>query len=177
MNEFNKSGTDISSLTAEKDPSWTAIRPLQTSDVQPLRQLLIETGVFNSEEINIALELMHVVLDRQDQKDYIIRVYDDGEVLGYYCVGPTPATSGTYDMYWIATKPSVHGKGIGKTLIAHAEELIQLLGGTLVIAETSSTGRYEKTRAFYQKAGYEEIARIRDYYRQGDSLVVYGKYL
>ncbi|MBI5474363.1 MAG: GNAT family N-acetyltransferase [Ignavibacteriae bacterium] len=137
----------------------------------------METDVFTADEIEIALELIHAVLDKPDQKDYLIRVYDDGEVRGYYCIGPTPATTSTYDLYWIATKPSVHGKGIGRLLNAHAEELIRSRGGSLVIAETSSTPRYDKTRAFYVKAGYEEVACIRDYYRAGDSLVVYGKYL
>ncbi len=153
------------------------IRPLHVSDVQPLHRLLTETAVFTPEEIAIALELMHTVLEKPEQKDYVIRVYDDGEVLGYYCVGPTPATEGTFDLYWIATKPSVHGKGIGRALNTHAEQLIRSLGGRLIIVETSSTQRYDKTRAFYGKAGYEELARIRDYYRPGDSLVVYGKYL
>lgn len=161
----------------ESEQSFSAIRPLKSCDVEPLRQLLIETNVFNSEEIDIALELIHAVLDTPEHKDYIIRVYDQGEVLGYYCVGPTPATASTYDLYWIATKPSVHGKGVGRMLNAHAEELIRSRGGTLVIAETSSTRRYDKTRMFYAKAGYEEVARIRDYYRAGDSLVVFGKYL
>jgi ribosomal protein S18 acetylase RimI-like enzyme len=158
-------------------PSFSCIRPLQPSDVEPLRQILIDTEVFNAEEIEIALELIRAVLENPDHKDYIIRVYDDGEVLGYYCVGPTPATDSTYDLYWIATKPSVHGKGVGQMVGAHAEELIRSRGGTLIIAETSSTSRYDKTRSFYLKAGYTEVSRIRDYYRAGDSLVVFGKYL
>lgn len=161
----------------ERFPSLSYIRPLQPSDVHALHRLLIDTNVFTPEEIGIALELMHTVLEQPDQKDYIIRVYDDGDVLGYYCVGPTPATDATFDLYWIATMPSVHGKGIGRALNTHAEELIRSLGGGLIIVETSSTPRYDKTRNFYRKAGYEELARIRDYYRPGDSLVVYGKYL
>ena len=177
MNESNKSEPDPSSLMAESEPSWSAIRPLRASDIQPLRQLLVDTEVFNADEIDIALELMQCVLDKPDQKDYVIRVYDEGEVLGYYCIGPTPATESTFDLYWIATTPSVHGRGIGKLLNTHAEELIRSRGGSLVMAETSSTPRYDNTRKFYVKAGYEEVARIRDYYRAGDSLVVYGKYL
>jgi hypothetical protein len=47
----------------------------------------------------------------------------------------------------------------------------------LVVAETSSQPKYEKTRRFYLTRGYAELARIRDYYRRGDDLVVYGKYL
>jgi ribosomal protein S18 acetylase RimI-like enzyme len=163
----------------ESEPPSVRIRPLQSSDVAPLRELLIETNVFNAEEIEVALELIHAALDNPNHKDYIIRVSEssEGNVLGYYCVGPTPATDGTFDMYWIATKPSVHGQGVGRALNAHAEELIRSRGGKLIIVETSSTARYDKTRNFYIKSGYEEVARIRDYYRAGDSLVVYGKYL
>lgn len=175
MNAFSNSRVGNSVLVVESDSHL--IRPLLASDVQPLRQLLIETNVFTSDEIDIALELVHTVLDKPDQKDYIIRVYQDEEIYGYYCVGPTPATASTYDLYWIAVRPSSQGKGIGKKLNAHAEELIRMLGGSLIIAETSSTQRYDKTRQFYLNTGYTELARIRAYYRAGDDLVVYGKYL
>ncbi len=183
---------DVILMDESEPPSSSHIRPLQPSDVAPLHQILVETTVFNAEEIDVALELIHAVLENPNHLDYIVRVYDDsilpkdgqrldsssGEgVLGYYCIGPTPATDGTFDLYWIATKPSVHGKGIGRALNAHAEELIRSREGKLIIAETSSTARYDKTRSFYVNAGYEEVARIRDYYRAGDSLVVFGKYL
>jgi hypothetical protein len=46
-----------------------------------------------------------------------------------------------------------------------------------VVAETSSQPKYENTRRFYLKCDYLEVARIRDYYKPGDDLVVYGKYL
>ena len=178
MNAPSNSQPDNSGLTAEGEPpSLAAIRSLRATDVQPLRQLLIETDVFHSEEIDIALELIHTVLHTPEQKDYIIRVFDDGDVLGYYCVGPTPATASTYDLYWIAVKPASQGKGVGRLLNAHAEELIHSLGGRLIVAETSSTSRYDKTRQFYLNSGYTELARIREYYRVGDDLVVYGKYL
>ncbi len=171
------SSTEAGNSVLVAPSSLHTIRPLQPSDVPHLRQLLIETNVFNSDEIDIALELIHTVLNNPDQKDYIIHVYDDGEVGGYYCIGPTPATAATYDLYWIAVKPSLQGKGIGKKLNTHAEKLIRMLGGSLIVAETSSTQRYDKTRQFYLNTGYAELARIRAYYRPGDDLVVYGKYL
>lgn len=124
------------------------------------------------------MELIDVVLEKPGQEDYIINVYEDGgEVLGYYCIGPTPATQATFDMYWIAVKPDAQGKGVGKALDAHAEQILRSLQGNLVIAETSSQPRYESTRRFYTARGYAELARIRDYYRPGDDLVIYGKYL
>ena len=140
--------------------------------------MLIETEVFSKQEIEIALELIDIALTKPQQRDYIIfSCVEEGEVLGYYCVGPTPATQSTFDLYWIVVKPSAQARGIGGELNMHAENLIRKEKGRLVIAETSSQPRYEKTRTFYLKHGYSELSRIRDYYKIGDDLVVYGKYL
>jgi GNAT superfamily N-acetyltransferase len=154
------------------------IRPLCREDRSPLEALLRATGVFSEDEVGIALELVDAVLEKPGQRDYIIRVSEEnGAILGYYCVGPTPATASTFDLYWIAVDPARHGKGVGADLDRHALDLIRAMGGRLVIAETSSRPAYDGTRAFYLKRGYDELARIKDYYRPGDDLVVYGRYL
>lgn len=154
------------------------IRPLRPEDREPILRLLRETEVFSSAELDIACELIDIVTAKHDQHDYIINVYEDnGQVLGYYCMGPTPGTEGTYDMYWIAVKPERHGRGVGGALDRHAEDLARSQGGRLIIAETSSRPAYEKTRHFYLRHGYAEVARIRAYYRPDDDLVVFGKYL
>ncbi len=154
------------------------IRPLAGGDRDAIRRILAATGVFTGDEVAIALELVDTVLEKPGQKDYIIRVLEEeGKLLGYYCVGPTPATQATFDLYWIAVDPAVHGKGVGAQLDRHALGLIGAMGGSLVIAETSSRPAYDGTRAFYVRQGYSELARIREYYRPGDDLVVFGKYL
>ncbi len=156
----------------------TVVRPLKREDRSDIHVLLEETGVFTQDEVSIALELIDAVLDKPGQRDYIIySCVSEGEVVGYYCIGPTPATASTFDLYWIAVKPSAQGRGIGGTLNAHAETLVQSMGGRLLIAETSSQPKYLNTRKFYINHGYTELARIAHYYRPGDDLVVYGKYL
>lgn len=155
------------------------IRQIRSVDKDPIRIILEETSVFTESEIAVALELIDIVLNNDHQKDYLIysAISEDGNVVGYYCIGPTPMTIGTYDLYWIAVKPSAHNKGIGKELLNHAELLIKQRGGRLVVAETSSQPKYENTRKFYVSAQYQELSRIKDYYKIGDDLVVYGKYV
>jgi hypothetical protein len=46
-----------------------------------------------------------------------------------------------------------------------------------LLVETSSLAQYDRTRAFYAGRGYEEEARIRDYWAVGDDLVVFRKAL
>lgn len=165
-------------LRMSKPGTAVEVRSLIRSDREPLRTLLVETDVFTDDEVGIALELIDAVLNNPEQKDYIIYCCEaNGQVAGYYCIGPTPATRGTFDLYWIAVKPTAQGLGIGGMLNKHAEGIVHSMGGRLLIAETSSQPKYQKTRRFYLTHGYSELARIQDYYRIGDDLVVYGKYL
>jgi ribosomal protein S18 acetylase RimI-like enzyme len=156
-----------------------AIRPFRKEDLQPLVELVQATKVFREEEVAVARELMEIVAEDKDQKDYVIATYADenNAVRGYYCVGQTPMTETTYDLYWIAVDPQFHGKGIGDELLRHCEDYVRQRGGRLIIAETSSMEKYGKTRLFYEHHHYTEASRINDYYAPGDGLVVYIKYV
>ncbi len=154
------------------------IRKLRREDVAPLRRILQDTNFFSDEEIATALELMDIFLSDPNQQDYDLytAVSATGEAAGYICVGPTPLTHGTYDLYWVAVKPGFQRQGVGKQLILFTDELIQSKGGRLLIAETSSQPKYESTRKFYIARNFQQLACIKGYYRQGDDLVIYGKY-
>ena len=45
----------------------------------------------------------------------------------------------------------------------------------MLIVETSSLARFETAREFYRRHGYDEEARIRDFYGPGDDKVVFWK--
>ncbi|MDW7645784.1 MAG: N-acetyltransferase [Desulfuromonadales bacterium] len=154
------------------------MRDLKRSDLPDLQRILEETKAFTDAEVDCAMELFHTVLDNPAQKDYIVVVAEEGGLpAGYILYGPVPLTEGTFDIYWIATDPAHQGRGVGQRLLLYAETDIQLRGGRLVCLETSSQGSYERTRRFYDRAGYVQAAVIPDFYRPGDDRITYIKNL
>jgi ribosomal protein S18 acetylase RimI-like enzyme len=156
------------------------IRKLKKGDREQIKSILIATEHFSDEEIEIALELIDVYLNNKDQKDYNIHIYesdDTHEAAGYVCFGKRPLTAGAYDLYWIAVDPDIHGKGIGSELVKFMEKSLKEMRANLVLIETSGQGNYRGERAFYEKNGYRVQTVIRNFYKEGDDLVIYHKYL
>jgi ribosomal protein S18 acetylase RimI-like enzyme len=98
-------------------------------------------------------------------------------LVGYACFGPTPSTDGTFDLYWIAVHPSAQGLGGGRLLLNAVEERIAAAEGRMVVVETSSRSDYEGTRRFYDRGGYREGARVRDFYAPHDDRVIFTRQL
>jgi len=110
----------------------------------------------------------------EQEKGYNFLVAREGErLLGYSCFGERALTEGTYDLFWIAVDPSARRLGAGKALMRATESEVQKRGGRLLVVETSGLDKYESTRTFYDAAGYEKEAVIRDFYKPGDDLVIF----
>ncbi|MEK7828453.1 MAG: GNAT family N-acetyltransferase, partial [Deltaproteobacteria bacterium] len=86
-------------------------------------------------------------------------------------------TDGVYDIYWIAIDPPWQGKKVGKMIMKHLENMLARENARMIIAETSSQPKYDKARLFYERLGFMEAARIRDFYRVGDDKIIYIKKL
>lgn len=124
-----------------------------------------------------ALELIDLALT-PNSPDYQVRVAEaEGRLGGYVCFGPTPMTEGTYDLYWIASDPSARGQGVGRALIAGMENELRRRKARLVRVETSALEAYGPTRGFYRAMEYLEEARLRDFYKAGEDLIILSKRL
>lgn len=146
------------------------LREKRASDRAPLEAILRATRVFAEYEIDIALEL----IDADPKVGYRFVVAEiAGKTAGYACFGATPCTVGTWDLYWIAVDPALHGSGVGYALMKSAEDSIRASGGRLIVIETASKPTYDATRAFYVKYGAHEAARVKDFYAPGDDKVIY----
>ena len=141
--------------------------------------MLAKTRSFTPEEIEVAMELIDIVLKDPNQKDYRIycSVNDQDQTVGFICYGPTPMTQGTFDLYWIAVDPDFQKQGAGSTLLDSLEELVKTEGGRMILADASTIPHYEKTRSFYLKNGFQAVARVPDYYYPGNDRITFCKKL
>jgi ribosomal protein S18 acetylase RimI-like enzyme len=155
------------------------IRKIQPLDRAGLKALLNAQEHFTPEEVKIALELIDIVLAHRSQEDYRILIAEGpaGEILGYICHGKAPLTDAAYDIYWIVVHPAFWNQGLGSSLLCQAEADLKRRRARLLLIETSSKPSYEPPRAFYRKHGYQEQARISDYYAVGDHKLIFGKVL
>ncbi len=98
-------------------------------------------------------------------------------MLGYAYYAPAAMTDRTWYLYWIAVTKDTQAKGVGSKLLRHAESEIRDAGGRVLFIETSSLPHYAPTRRFYEKHGYEVTGVLRDYYADGDDMVVFRKHM
>ena len=127
------------------------IRSLLRRDREKLHWMLIHSLVFTPEEIDVAIELIDIVLKDPDQKDYKIdcMANDEDQAIGYICYGPVPMTQGTFDLYWIVVDPQSQNQGIGSKLLDYLEGAVRERKGKMILVDTSSILQYERTQRFY----------------------------
>ncbi len=154
------------------------VRELIASDREAAREVLTACGAFSAEEISVALGMIDEGVAGEIDDPYpLLAAEIEGKVRGYVCIGRTPLTESTWHLYWIVVHPSTQRSGVGRALQARAEEFVRARGGERLVLETSGRADYERARQFYLSAGYEEVGRICDYYKQGDDCVLFCKSL
>lgn len=152
----------------------TLLRPLHASDRSELERITRAVGVFKEYEIPVALEVFDAAI-KPGQTDYEGTAAEvEGRFAGWAAWGQRPCAEGTWDLYWIAVDPTLHGAGVGSTIL---EDLERRLRGRarLLVVETGGRSAYDATRAFYLAKGYEVAATIPDLYAPGDAQVILTK--
>ena len=154
------------------------LRPTTPEDSPALIELARGTGVFKPMEIVSLGEVLDDYHAEERGRGHVSTTCErDGQVLGFAYYAPASMTDRTWYLYWIAVAKQTHARGIGSELLKYAEADIRARDGRLFLIETSSQPHYEPTRRFYLKHGYEVGSILRDFYADGDDLVVFRKRL
>jgi ribosomal protein S18 acetylase RimI-like enzyme len=141
-----------------------------------LLKLAEETGVFKPHEI-VALREVLDDYHAAPGQHRCVTAEQDSAIVGFAYYAPAAMTDRTWYLYWIAVRKTLQARGLGGVLLRHAEADIRAIPGRILFIETSSLPSYDLTRRFYRKHGYEQAASLRDYYCDGDDMVVFRKRL
>jgi len=154
------------------------IRPTVPADTPVLMQLAADTGFFKPHEVEALKEVLDEYHEYNQQHGHrCVTREERGKAIGFAYYAPAAMTDRTWYLYWIAVSKTIQARGVGSGLLRHVEDEIRNSGGRVLFIETSSLPLYEPTRKFYLKNGYDQDAILRDYYAEGDSMVVFRKKL
>lgn len=156
------------------------IRRATPADTPAVVALAVDTGMFLPHEVGPVHDMLANFHAGQLGAGHLIEVWSDAPDLppcGVAYFGPDAMTDRKWDLWMIAVAPDRQGHGIGGALLRSAEDHARASHGRLLLIETSSLPRFTATRAFYGKHDYTEVARIPDFYTDGDSKVVFARRL
>jgi ribosomal protein S18 acetylase RimI-like enzyme len=161
------------------------IRLTTPDDTIALIALAAASGLFDpSQTDDLAQMLVHAVSlkenrhfsDRNETQDIWLTDYDN-EPVGMAYIAPERMTEGTWNLYLIAVHPDRQKQGRGKALLGYVEQMLMERGERILLVETAGTDDFEYVREFYRQNGYEEEARIREFYAAGIDKIVFRKAL
>ncbi len=178
LHEASSKAPSVIKKITRSSPTVAKIRRfVKLSDVETIRNLVARSEVFSSEEIGIAAELVaEAALKGEVKSGYSFFFFEEGgKMLAYTCYGRVPLTESSYDLYWLVVDAESRKQGIAKQLFGLTENAIVSAGGRQIYAETSSLDNYMPARAFYNKMGFIECARQKDFYKDGDDKVTFVK--
>jgi ribosomal protein S18 acetylase RimI-like enzyme len=154
------------------------IRPATPADTPTLVEIARGTGVFKPLEIDALKEVLaDYYASNHAHGHRAMCLEQDGGVTAFAYFAPAAMTDRTWYLYWIAVNKGAQASGLGGALLRHVEGEARAAGARLLIIETSSLPHYDLTRRFYRKQGYDQEAVLRDYYADGDNMVIFRKRL
>lgn len=155
------------------------IRPTRFEDSPHLVAASESTQVFSAADIQALREVLddYHATNYAEEGHRAISFEQDGRPIGFAYYAPASMTDRTWYLWWIVVSKQIQAKGLGGQLLAAVEEDIRAQNGRLLLLETSSLPEYELTRKFYLKNKFTVAAVLKDYYADGNDMVVFGKRL
>lgn len=152
----------------------TTIRPATRTDLPALKRLIDAVNLFPSHMLD---DMMANYLNGEAENQDSWLTDDANGPVGVAYYAPERLTEGTWNLYLIAIDPNRQGQGRGAALLRYVEQQLRNQGERILLVETSGLPDFAYQRDFYRRCGYEEEARIRDFYQHGEDKVIFRKVL
>ncbi|MGL6341976.1 MAG: GNAT family N-acetyltransferase [Waterburya sp.] len=149
------------------------IRPITYEDIPALKTVIEANDLFPSDMLD---DMISGYFNNENGSEFWLTYEDSKPVAIAYCA-PERMTEGTWNLYLIAVHPEYQGQGVGTSMLHYIEQMLTARGERMLLVETSSLETFEGTRKFYRKCGYDEEARIREFYKAGEDKIVFRKSL
>ena len=153
------------------------IRPTTPADTGAVLALAVSSGLFPPDATDEVAAVLFGCLAGENGPDHVWLTDDDGGPVGVAYYAPERMTDGTWNLYLLAVHPGRQRQGRGAALVHHVEQALAARDARVLLVETSGLASFERARAFYRALGYDEEARIREFYKAGDDKVVFRKAL
>jgi GNAT superfamily N-acetyltransferase len=154
------------------------IRSITPGDAPAVAALAVASELFPPEEAGFVDGALTGFFagDSADGRSWVVDEVD-GELVGTAYYEPVTATDRTWQLLMIGVRRDRHRQGRGTALLRHVEEDLRARGQRLLLVETSALPAFDRARAFYLASGYDEEARVRDYFEVGDDMVLFRRAL
>jgi ribosomal protein S18 acetylase RimI-like enzyme len=153
------------------------IRLTTTDDVTDLIVLAEASGLFEPSHVEELVQMLNQHFSGEAENQDLWFTNDDNGVVGVAYVAPERMTEGTWNLYLIAIHPDHQRQGRGVALLRHVEQVLADRGERVLLVETSGLESFEYVRSFYRKSGYDEEARIREFYKAEEDKIIFRKAL
>jgi ribosomal protein S18 acetylase RimI-like enzyme len=153
------------------------IRLITQADSAAVISLAVTSGLFPENDTALVEKMLEGYFAGHHNNGHACIIDQEHEALGVAYYAPTVAANRTWDLTMIAVRQDSQGRGRGTALLQYVETELQTSGQRLLLVETSGVPFFERTRGFYIKSGYQEEARIHDFYDVGDDKVIFRKVL
>jgi ribosomal protein S18 acetylase RimI-like enzyme len=149
------------------------VRSACADDIQSIGEIADATGLFPADM------LPGMITDHVGGSDVQVwRVVElSGKVAGFAFAEPERLTDRTWNLRAIGVAPARHRLGLATALLAGVETALRARAARVVVIETTNGEDQIPARAFYEERGYNEEARVREFWESGVDKVVFCKLL
>lgn len=149
------------------------LRSMKAADIDGVKAIIDSTELFPSAMLD-DMTAGYLAGEESQERWWVVGEREISSIV--YC-SPERMTQGAWNLLLLAVRADRQGQGIGRAAVGAAEVALTRAGARLLLVETSGLPEFERTRRFYRLCGYEQEARIRDYYRAGEDKIVFRKAL